>query len=145
MAVSSTTTTKEPEQQEKKVSVDFFHIDMIPDAMREMGWKMAPKLMEHWFEISPAFIFTTESKRKTLDEDARNLPSTQVSTEIVKMSWALKFGQVSAGIEELNGRWKSMKGIARLKKLLQIKVILIKVRYLLGILTMLWNWITHLK
>ncbi|WP_407718982.1 DUF6402 family protein [Enterobacter roggenkampii] len=106
---------------------------------------MAPKLMEHWFEISPAFIFTTESKRKTLDEDARNLPSTQVSTEIVKMSWALKFGQVSAGIEELNGRWKSMKGIARLKKLLQIKVILIKVRYLLGILTMLWNWITHPK
>ncbi|WP_440914417.1 DUF6402 family protein [Enterobacter roggenkampii] len=145
MAVLSTTTTKEPEQQEKKVSVDFFHIDMIPDAMREMGWKMAPKLMEHWFEISPAFIFTTESKRKTLDEDARNLPSTQVSTEIVKMSWALKFGQVSAGIEELNGRWKSMKGIARLKKLLQIKVILIKVRYLLGILTMLWNWITHPK
>ena len=55
MAVSSTTTTKEPEQQEKKVSVDFFHIDMIPDAMREMGWEMAPKLMEHWFEISPAF------------------------------------------------------------------------------------------
>ncbi len=108
MAVSSTTTTKEPEQQEKKVSVDFFHIDMIPDAMREM----APKLMEHWFEISPAFIFTTESKRKTLDEDARNLPSTQVSTEIVKMSWALKFEQVSAGIEELTGRWKSMKGIA---------------------------------
>ncbi|WP_416186952.1 DUF6402 family protein [Enterobacter roggenkampii] len=145
MAVLSTTTTKEPEQQEKKVSVDFFHIDMIPDAMREMGWKMAPKLMEHWFEISPAFIFTTESNRKTLDEDARNLPSTQVSTEIVKMSWALKFGQVSAGIEELNGRWKSMKGIARLKKLLQIKVILIKVRYLLGILTMLWNWITHPK
>lgn len=145
MAVLSTTTTKEPEQQEKKVSVDFFHIDMIPDAMREMGWKMAPKLMEHWFEVSPAFIFTTESKRKTLDEDARNLPSTQVSTEIVKMSWALKFGQVSAGIEELNGRWKSMKGIARLKKLLQIKVILIKVRYLLGILKMLWNWITHPK
>ncbi|EPT4026179.1 DUF6402 family protein, partial [Enterobacter roggenkampii] len=30
---------------------------MIPDAMREMGWEMAPKLMEHWFEISPAFIF----------------------------------------------------------------------------------------
>ncbi len=112
MAVSSTTTTKEPEQQEKKVSVDFFHIDMIPDAMREMGWEMDPKLMEHWFEISPAFIFTTESKRKTSDEDARNLPSTQVSTEIVKMSWALKFEQVSAGIEELTGRWKSMKGIA---------------------------------
>ena len=121
MAVSSTTTTKEPEQQEKKVSVDFFHIDMIPDAMREMGWEMAPKLMEHWFEISPAFIFTTESKRKKLDEDARNLPSTQVSTEIVKMSWALKFEQVSAGIEELTGRWKSMKGIARLRKLLQNK------------------------
>jgi hypothetical protein len=37
------------------------------------------------------------------------------------MSWALKFEQVSAGIEELTGRWKSMKGIARLRKLLQNK------------------------
>lgn len=118
MTVSSTTTTKEREQQEKKVSVEFFHIDMIPDAMRNMGWEMAPKLMEHWFEISPAFAFTTESKRSSLDEDARNLPLTQVSTEIIKMSWAMKFEQVSAGIEELTGRWKSTKGIARLKNLL---------------------------
>lgn len=118
MTVSSTTTTKEREQQEKKVSVEFFHIDMIPDAMRNMGWEMAPKLMEHWFEISPAFAFTTESKRRSLDEDARNLPLTQVSTEIIKMSWAMKFEQVSAGIEELTGRWKSTKGIARLKNLL---------------------------
>ncbi|MCM7511790.1 DUF6402 family protein [Enterobacter hormaechei] len=115
MTVSSTTTTKEREQQAKKVSVVFFHIDMIPDAMRNMGWEMAPKLMEHWFEISPAFAFTTESKIKSLDEDARNLPLTQVSTEIIKMVWAMKFEQVSAGIEELTGRWKSTKGIARLK------------------------------
>lgn len=121
MTVSSTTTTKELEQQEKKVSIEFFHIDMIPDAMKNMGWEMAPKLMEHWFEISPAFAFTAEIKRKSLDADARNLPPTQVSTEIVKMSWAIKFEQVSAGIEELAGRWKSTKGIARLKKLLQSK------------------------
>lgn len=121
MAISSTITTNEQEQQEKKVSVDFFHIDMIPDAMRNMGWEVAPKLMEHWFKVSPAFAFTAESKRKALDEDVINLPSTQVSTEIVKMSWALKFEQVSVGIEELTNRWKSIKGIARLKKQLQNK------------------------
>jgi len=121
MAVSSTTTTKEQERQEKKVSVDFFHIDMIPDAMRSMGWELAPKLMDHWFEISPAFSFTAESKRKALDENAKNLPSIQVSTEIVKMTWAIKFEQVSVGIEELTGRWKSIKGIARLKKLIERK------------------------
>ncbi len=74
MAVSSTTTTKEREQQEKKVSVEFFHIDMIPDAMRNMGWEMAPKLMEHWFSISPAYSFDKESKTALLKCDARNIP-----------------------------------------------------------------------
>jgi hypothetical protein len=42
---------------------------MIPDAMREMGWEMAPKLMEHWFEIIH-FIFTLKEKKK-LDEYAK--------------------------------------------------------------------------
>ncbi len=74
MAVSLTTTTKKTEQQEKKVSVEFFHIDMIPDAMRNMEWEMDPKLIEHRFEISPAFAFTAETKRKSLDEDVRHSP-----------------------------------------------------------------------
>lgn len=69
MTVSSTTTTKEQEQQEKKVNVDFFHIDMIPNAMRNMGWEMAPKLMEHWFNISPAYSFNKESKTELLNCD----------------------------------------------------------------------------
>lgn len=63
MAVSSTTTTKEREHQEKKVSVDFFHIDMIPDAMDKMKWPVAAKLMRHWFDTKPSFSYTAQSKK----------------------------------------------------------------------------------
>ncbi|MEX0567149.1 DUF6402 family protein, partial [Raoultella terrigena] len=48
MAISSTITAKEQEQQEKKVAIEFFHIDMIPDAMDKMKWTTAEKLMRHW-------------------------------------------------------------------------------------------------
>lgn len=109
MAVSSTTTTKEQERQEKKVSVDFFHIDMIPNAMRKMGWEMAPKLMEHWFEISPAYSFDDKSKYDSLNGDARTLPPERVSVDIVKMDWAMKYEQVASGIQKLKNSWNTIK------------------------------------
>lgn len=36
MAQATTTTSDDKEKQEKKVEVEFFHIDMIPDAMDTM-------------------------------------------------------------------------------------------------------------
>lgn len=108
MAVSSTTTSENQEQQEKKVHVDFFHIDMIPGAMRKMGWEMAPKLMEHWFSISPAYSFDKESKTELLNCDARNIPLSKVNDNIVKMAWANQFPQVKDGINELRLTWNTI-------------------------------------
>ncbi|QWZ47941.1 DUF6402 family protein [Enterobacter bugandensis] len=116
MAVSSKTTTKEPEQQEKKVSVEFFHIDMIPDAMRNMGWEMAPKLMEHWFSISPAYSFDKSSKNEFLDSDARILSSSIVNDKVITMAWAIQFEQVAAGIQLLKKNWNTIKSRNVLRK-----------------------------
>lgn len=116
MAVSSTTTTKEREHQEKKVSVDFFHIDMIPSAMKKMGWEMAPKLMEHWFSISPAYSFNKESKIEHLKCDARNILPSKVNDSIVKMAWASQYPQVKNGIKELRLTWNTVNSRKVLRK-----------------------------
>ncbi|WP_237372331.1 DUF6402 family protein [Raoultella terrigena] len=116
MAISSTITAKEQEQQEKKVAIDFFHIDMIPDAMDKMKWTTAAKLTRHWFSIKPVFTFTVQSRRIALNTDAVKLPMSQVNFDIVKMSWAILYEQVRTGIDELRRLWKSAKEIERLKE-----------------------------
>lgn len=116
MAVSSTTTTAEKDQQEQKVDVEFFHIDMIPKAMENMGWEMAPKIMKRWFSISPAYSFDENTKSLALDCDASTLELSRVSTEIVTMSWAMKFQQVAGGIESLKAGWNTLKAKEVLKK-----------------------------
>ncbi|VTN09804.1 Uncharacterised protein [Raoultella terrigena] len=116
MAISSTTTAKEQEQQEKKVAIEFFHIDMIPDAMDNMKWTTTAKLMRHWFSIKPEFAFTVQSRRIALNTDAVKLPMSQVNFDIIKMSWAIQYEQVRTGIDELRRLWKSAKGIERLKE-----------------------------
>lgn len=98
MAVSSTTTSKEQEHQEKKVSVDFFHIDMIPDAMDKMRWSTAANLMRHWFSIQPSYAFDIHSKDQAVNGDARNLSPSKINVDIVKMSWAIQFEQVKKGL-----------------------------------------------
>ncbi|MDF7680958.1 DUF6402 family protein [Enterobacteriaceae bacterium ESL0689] len=116
MAIASTTTTKDKAKQEKKVSVDFFHIDMIPDAMDKMNWPVAAKLMRHWFNTKPALAFTEETKNKYQNGKALDIPDGEVNCDIVKMSWAIQFEQVIKGIEYLSGKWDSPKGRDLLKK-----------------------------
>lgn len=116
MAVSSTTTTAEKEQQEKKVEADFFHIDMIPKAMENMGWEMAPRLMSHWFSITPAYSFDEDTKNLALDCDASTLELSRVNTNIITMSWAMKFQQVAGGVESLKASWNTLKSKNVLKK-----------------------------
>ena len=116
MAISVTTTSKEKDKQEKKVSVDFFHIDMIPDAMRKMGWEMAPKLMEQWFSISPAYSFSKESKFELLKCDARNILPSRVNDSILKMAWASQYPQVTNGINQLRFTWNTINSRKILKE-----------------------------
>lgn len=121
MSVTTTVTTNKKESQENKVVHNVFYIDMIPDAMKKMGWDMAPKLMKNWFSISPSYAFTEENKKENLNADATKLESSRVNSDIVKMSWAINYEQVSSGIDTLKKKWKSINGIERLKKLLKNK------------------------
>ncbi|HID4044945.1 hypothetical protein B5M10_10130 [Pluralibacter gergoviae] len=116
MTVSTTITSKEQGQQEKKVSVDFFHIDMIPDAMDKMKWPVAAKLMRHWFNAKPALVFTEETKDQYQRGNALDIPDSIISCDIVKMSWAIQFEQVTNGIKHLSEAWDSPKGREQLKK-----------------------------
>ncbi|EEE2004595.1 hypothetical protein CI266_005044 [Salmonella enterica subsp. enterica serovar Kotte] len=121
MSVTTTVTTNKKESQENKVVHNVFYIDMIPDAMKKMGWDMAPKLMKNWFSISPSYAFTEENKKENLNADATKLESSRVNSDIVKMSWAINYEQVSSSIDTLKKKWKSINGIERLKKLLKNK------------------------
>ena len=121
MAIEIAKTSTESEQKEKTVEWDVFHLDMIPDAMENMGWEIAPKIMRHWFSISPAYSFDEKIKRKLLDMDARLIPRDQINDDIVKMEWTKKFTQISEGIEKLKGKWNTPLGIERLREKLKLQ------------------------
>ncbi|WP_241609554.1 DUF6402 family protein [Rosenbergiella australiborealis] len=121
MVQATTATTDEKEKQEKKVEVNFFHIDMIPDAMDKMKWPVAAKLMRHWFNTKPALVFTLKTKDQYQHGKAQAIPDGVVNCDIVKMAWAIQFEQVIKGIESLSSTWDSPKGRELLKKRLSQK------------------------
>ncbi|MBL5965532.1 hypothetical protein I7V30_09685 [Lelliottia amnigena] len=121
MAQATTTTSDDKEKQEQKVEVEFFHIDMIPDAMDKMKWPVAAKLMRHWFNAKPALAFTVKTKDQYQNEKAQDIPEGVVNCDIVKMTWAIQFEQVIKGIAYLSGTWDSPKGRELLKKRLSQK------------------------
>lgn len=116
MAQATTTTSDDKEKQEQKVDVEFFHIDMIPDAMDKMKWPVAAELMRHWFDAKPALVFTVKSKDQYQNGKAQDIPDGVVNCDIVKMTWAIQYEQVIKGIEFLSGTWDSPKGRVLLKK-----------------------------
>ena len=119
MPVSTSKLSSKDNTKGKDVEVDVFHITDIPDAMRNMGWDVAPQLMDHWFSIKPSFVFNSDSKKKILKRDARNLTSSQYNKDIVKMDWAIKYHQVKDGIDFLMKNWNSEAGIKQLKNRLK--------------------------
>ena len=120
MPVSTSKLSSKDNTKGKDVEVDVFHITDIPDAMRNMGWYVAPQLMEHWFSIKPSFVFNSDSKMKILNCDARNLTPSQYNKDIVKMDWAIKYHQVKDGIDFLMKNWNSEKGRDQLKARLRM-------------------------
>lgn len=119
MSIATATTSTEKDSQEKKVAHEFFHIDMIPDAMDKMQWSIAAKLMRHWFSIQPAYAFDVISKDQAVNGDLRNLSPSKLNVDIVKMSWAIQFEQVKNGIDTLKKTWCSPKGKKQLIERLQ--------------------------
>ncbi|MBD2815968.1 hypothetical protein ID850_14610 [Xenorhabdus sp. Flor] len=120
MAIYSTKTVKGGKVTE--IEVDVFMLNEIPNSMEKMGWKMAPKIMRHWFE-RPKIEFTQEEKIRYIKGiDSIDIPKDRVNDSIVKMEWAMNFKQVKEATEELVQKWASPNGIKLLKKRLGGKV-----------------------
>ncbi|MCA6951813.1 DUF6402 family protein [Pectobacterium polaris] len=115
MTVATSKTSPASNTEGKKINVDVFHIDQIPDAMDNMGWKVAPQLMRRWFSTNPAEKWTVERKNTLLNTDARTLNPNEYNDTIVKMNWALRYPQVYEKFNHLIKTWNSPKGIELLK------------------------------
>ncbi|MDC9595157.1 DUF6402 family protein [Xenorhabdus sp. IM139775] len=118
MGIYSTKTVKGGKVTE--IEMDIFMLNEIPDAMDEMGWEVAPKLMRHWFETKPAFGFKNdEIKNQFMKEDATLIPKERVNDSIVKMEWAMNYQPVRRGFYSLKSKWASPRGIDLLRSRLK--------------------------
>lgn len=118
MTVASTKLSPSVNTKGQDVKVDIFHLDQIPDAMDKMGWKVAPQLMRHWFNITPAFEFTQDIKDKFINGDARTIPEERVNDTIVKMEWARPY--IKDKLQERMKTWNSPAGVTELRKKLAV-------------------------
>ena len=75
--------------QGKKVEIDMLKLSDLPGVMRNMGWVVAPKLMERWFQ-GDAFVLH-EDLRDTYDDSPLFMPPEHYDDENVTMDWALQF------------------------------------------------------
>nr|WP_234472820.1 DUF6402 family protein [Pantoea sp. S61] len=100
-----------------------------------MVWHTASRLMNHWFSMEPAHSFTKDEKNLLLSTDAYLINSKKINVDIVKMSWAMNYHQVTKGIDSLMKTWNSLKGKERLLYQLKRKGILDLKNYRWDILT----------
>ena len=75
----------------------------LPQAMRCMGWEVAPKLMEKWFAGNPYELM--EADRTIYNLDPRQIPLERVDESIVTLAWAEKFALYHKAREELLKKW----------------------------------------
>ncbi|MBD2797686.1 hypothetical protein ID856_14235 [Xenorhabdus sp. 18] len=117
MSIFKTKTVKGGKNTE--IEMDIFYLNQIPDAMEKMGWEMAPKLIRHWFNTKPAYIFTEEEKDKYVKGKAIDIPDGRVNDSIIKMEWALRYKQPKEIMSVLINGWASSAGIEQLKMQLE--------------------------
>lgn len=97
-----------------KVFVKPLHLDEIPGAMDKMGWKIAAKLMRHWFSIKPAYVMPKAVRDGQVSPT--RLPATVINNSIVKISWVRSFPSESMHNAwlDLSLNWNNFKGIGQL-------------------------------
>jgi hypothetical protein len=78
--------------QGKKVEIDMLKLSDLPGVMRNMGWIVAPKLMDRWFQ-GDAFVLHDDLRDKYDDFPLSILPE-HYDDDIVTMDWALQFDRV---------------------------------------------------
>jgi hypothetical protein len=105
-----------------QVPYDPLYISDLPDVMDKKGWKNSAQLMRRWFSIRPAYKMSLQARRGENSSggqlDYRTLPSTQVDTQIIKMSWAMGYEPVKKAFAQLKQReyWATMRGLELLRK-----------------------------
>src|SRR5260221_14053005 len=75
-----------------------------------MGWPVAAKLMERWFN-GAAYKMPTLAKRSLDPYRLSQLPSVHLDETSVTMKWALGFERVKNAQETLKNKWNSHAGI----------------------------------
>lgn len=75
-----------------------FCITDLPGVCRRRGWPVAALLMERWFRGGGRVL--TAAQRRDLD-DPRQMPSSAVCLETIRMDWALQFSRVRAQYDQL--------------------------------------------
>jgi hypothetical protein len=77
-------------------------IEMIPRAMRHMGWRVSAEMMERWLR-SPAWVLPDTWKSNN-PPDPRSLAPAQLDQRSVRMNWAMSNPRVRVAMEELRGK-----------------------------------------
>lgn len=82
----------------------------LPEAMRKMGWKVAPLLMERWFAGKG---FTLEGDIRThYDNEPTTIPPKYYDDTTVKMEWFTSFQRGRDACDELMKNWITKNSIA---------------------------------
>lgn len=110
--VASSTTTPSSNTQGKKVPVSVLMLDDIPNAMDQMNWTVAPKLMRRWLG---AAAWSMPADIKADRADPRTLAPAHIDLSIVTMNWALSFERANAAYQELLTGWRSHRAEQRIK------------------------------
>lgn len=85
--------------QGKKVEIDMLKLSELPGVMRNMGWVVAPKLMERWFQGDPFVLH--QNLRDTYDRYPLSIPPAHFDDEIVTMDWCLQFDRFAEAYETI--------------------------------------------
>lgn len=117
MAIYTINATPKNITEPVKITVNKFHINEIPDAMNNMGWHVASKLMKHWFYIEPAYVM--KPKIRNGDYKATSLDSNLFNDDIVKIDWLLTYKTWQSALLTIHQTWNTHNGVSRLIKLLK--------------------------
>jgi hypothetical protein len=117
MTLTTSVTSPKSQTAGKQHLLDVLHLDDIPGAMDNLGWKVAAKMMRRWFSTKPAYVMPEGVRSGKI---APSRP--QYDDQIIKMnSWVLNFPRCVDPFEHLVANWDTPAGLGLLKERLKAK------------------------
>lgn len=98
----------------KIIVIDKLKLRDLPKVMDKMGWTVAPRLMERWFEGN-TFVLDEDLRDKYYNEPL-SIPEHDYDDKIVTMDWALKFERAKDRYENIFRNINTASAIALLQK-----------------------------